>query len=68
MKREEIQNLYIRTCRDSGWKMDYVDAAQLTARVIGIHPMEIWTAMGTLQTMHDVAKGKHPVCHRDQAA
>ena len=64
MTRTEIQNLYIRVCRDSGWQMDYIEAAKLAARVGGFHPMDVWIAMPSLSTMREIAHGDHPACQR----
>lgn len=59
-KRKELQDLYIRTCRDSGFGLDSVQAATLVAQMIGCSPLEIWMAMPCLSVMDEIASGKHP--------
>ena len=62
--RETKQQLFIRVCRDSGWRLDAIAAAKLTARVLGSHPMLIWAAMPSLDVMNEIAEGRHPACNR----
>lgn len=64
MARDTIQQLFIRLCRDSGFRLDGVRAARLTAAVLGIHPLDVWLAMPCLDVMNDIAAGKHPAAHR----
>ena len=66
MDRKYIQDVFIRICRDSGFTIDYIDAAKLTGKVLKIPPFEVWEAMyiGDLQRMERIAKGEHPVCVR----
>lgn len=65
MNRADIQKVYIRVCRDSGFKMDGVQAATLAAKVIGCSPLEIWLAMPSLNVMDQIAKGDHPAAARE---
>ena len=60
MNRAEIQNLYIRVCRDSGFRLNYVAAAQIAASAGGFHPMDVWIAMPSLSVMQEIARGEHP--------
>lgn len=62
--RELTQDIFIRVCRDSGWRLDMYRAAALAAKVLGKHPMDIWIAMPDLQTLERIASGQHPVCER----
>jgi hypothetical protein len=62
MERKAIQDLYIRVCRDSGWNMRCEEAAKLAAKVGGFHPMDVWTALPSLDTMRKIAAGEHPAC------
>jgi len=64
MTREEIQNIYIRICRDSGWRLSHTSAAILSAKVIGLHPLEIWCQFSDMDVMERIAKGEHPACHQ----
>lgn len=64
MTRTEVQNLYIRTCRDAGWQLDYIEAAKLVGRVLGMHPFSVYATFSDLRQMQRVAKGEHPVCGR----
>ena len=59
MAREGVQRVFVRVCKDSGFKLDMVRAAQLSAKVIGCSPLSIWMTMDT-QTMSEIASGKHP--------
>jgi hypothetical protein len=42
--------------------MDEIRAADFVAQLLKLHPLEIWVALGTLQTMKQIAAGTHPVC------
>jgi hypothetical protein len=58
--REERQQAFIRVCRDSGFSLESSRAASLAAKVLGIHPLDIWVAIGDLATMDRIACGEHP--------
>lgn len=60
MDREQTQQLFIRVCRDSGFKLDAIDAAHIASRAAQISPLEFWTAVGSLAVMDAIASGKHP--------
>jgi hypothetical protein len=60
MGRELIQSVFIRVCRDSGFGLDAVRAADLTAMMLGLHPLEIWIAMPSFSVMEEIAAGRHP--------
>lgn len=60
MTRKEIQMAYIRVCRDSGWRFDYIRAAQFVADLYKISALEVWTSFGDLGMMEKIAKGEHP--------
>ena len=62
--REQIQRLYVRYCADSLFRMDAIKAAQFTARVLGIHPLEFWLAMPSWEVMEEIAAGRHPASLR----
>lgn len=62
--RQQIQEAYIRVCMDSGFQMEYIEAAKFTAKLLGLHPIEIWIAMGYMDTMEEIAKGIHPALHK----
>lgn len=66
MIRKEIQMAYIRICRDSGWRMDYIRAAQFVADLYGISALEVWTTFGGLDIMQDIAQGKHPAVNNPE--
>lgn len=57
---ETIQQVYIRVCRDSGFKLDWIRATNLTASIVGKHPMDVWIAIGTIDVMEAIAQGEHP--------
>jgi len=64
VSRQTVQNVFIRVCRDSRWSMDAIKAAKLTGKIVGKHPLLVWADVGTLDIMHQIAAGTHPVCHR----
>lgn len=57
---EDIQKLYIRVCRDSGFDMGWLDASFLTAQIYGLNPLHVWHAFGSIVTMQSIATGEHP--------
>jgi hypothetical protein len=61
-ERKLRQDVFIRVCRDSGFTMDTIRAAQLAARVAKCDPLEIWIAVGDLLSMERIASGSHPCC------
>lgn len=63
--RDEIQQLYIRICRDSRFTIGYLQAAILAGEVLKISPIEVWTSLGSLDTMEEIAKGIHPALKRN---
>lgn len=63
--RKFVQDTFIRVCKDSGYKMDMVRAAQFTASVLDISSLEVWIHMGDMDNMERVANGTHPVCERN---
>lgn len=67
-RREDLQAVFIRVCRDSGFRLDYARAAQLAAKVLGAHPMDIWIALPSLDVMQQIAEGSHPAAHRSAPA
>ena len=62
--RKRVQEAFIRVCRDSGFGLEASRAAAIAAGVLGIHPLEVWTAIGDLATMDRIAAGNHPAAHR----
>jgi hypothetical protein len=59
--RTTIQQIYVRVCRDSGFGLDSIRAATLTANMVGCSPLEVWLAMPSLDVMDEIAAGQHPV-------
>jgi len=55
-----IQEAFVRVCQDSGWKMSHIDAAIFTAKVLNIHPLEVWIAFSSLDAMAQIANHSHP--------
>lgn len=66
-RRNEIQQVFIRVCRDSGFQLEPARAAHLAAAVLGIHAMTVWHTMD-LATMERIASGKHPAAKRSGSA
>jgi hypothetical protein len=65
MTKEQIRQLYIRVCRDSGFRMDMFRAAAFAGAVGGFHAMDVWLAMPSLQVMEQIADGTHPAVKVD---
>jgi hypothetical protein len=61
-RRKFIQDLYIRICRDSGWQMEFAQAAHLAGKVGGFHAIDVWSAMPSMTVMEQIARGEHPTC------
>lgn len=61
--RQTLQQIYVRVCRDSGFKLDMHRACALAAAAVGKHPLDIWIAMPSLDVMAAIAAGTHPAAH-----
>ncbi len=61
--RKLKQDVYIRVCKDSGFKLTSTNAAILAAKSIGCHPLEIWMALD-MDLMNRISSGEHPVCNQ----
>ena len=61
--RKLKQDTFIRVCKDSGWHMDYIQAAILAAKVLGCHPLEVWIAFSSFDQMEQIAKGTQSACN-----
>jgi hypothetical protein len=68
VERKTITGLYIRICADSGYSLEFDRAAALAGNVLGIHPLEVYNAIGVLSTMQKIAVGDHPACPRKAKA
>lgn len=60
MKRETIQNLFMRVARDSGFRMPATQVARFTAKALSISPIAVWGAFADIDQMREVAAGNHP--------
>jgi hypothetical protein len=60
--RNTITSTVIRTARDSGWQLDHIFLCQFVANLLRIHPFEVLIAVGSLDTLKDIASGSHPAC------
>lgn len=61
-EREQRQQVFIRVCKDSQFKMEPVAAALLAAKMLDCHPLEIWLGLDW-PTMVEIATGRHPACY-----
>ena len=59
------QEMFIRVCKDSGFRMEPVKAAQFSAQVLECHPLEILFALGW-DNMVRIADGSHLAVMRRQ--
>lgn len=62
-RRQQIQTMYIRVCKDAGFGFEPERAAQIAAACLGIHPFEILSAIG-YNNMCAIANGTHPILDR----
>ena len=67
-ERKKIQDVFIRVCRDSGFQLEATRAANLASDALGIHPLQVLTAMGSMEAMERVATGEHPAVQRPTGA
>lgn len=58
LSRKQIQEVYIRVCKDGGYRLSAAQAAKLAAGALKIHPLEIWVAMSSFDTMEAYAEGR----------
>ena len=56
--RRLMQQIFIRVCRDSGFRLGPVQAAILTGTICERHPLEVWLAMASSDLMERIASGK----------
>jgi len=61
--RKLKQDVFIRVCKDSGFKLTWTNAAILAGNMLNCSPLEIWMTMD-MQTMEKIAAGEHPVCEK----
>lgn len=59
-ERKMMQGVFIRVCRDSGFGLSAIRAAQLSALMMKRHPLEIWLAMPSWGVMEEISAGTHP--------
>lgn len=64
MTRKQMQDVFIRVCRDSRFTLDAVRAASLAGLILNRHPLEIWLAMPHYDVMEQIAAGTHPAAQR----
>ncbi len=60
VRKQLLRDLFVRVCRDSGFRLDTHRAANLVAQIAKAHPLDIWMAMPSLEVMDEVARGTHP--------
>jgi hypothetical protein len=58
--RDTMQKVFIRICSDSKFSLDYVAAAQLAGKILGVHPLEVYGAFPSMSVMVKVSTGEHP--------
>ena len=60
IERRLAQQMFIRVCRDSGFKLGAIRSAIFAAAILKCDPLEIWLAMPSLDVMDLIAAGAHP--------
>lgn len=59
-KRDRTIRLYIRMCRDSGFRIPFNQAAALVGDILKTSALVVWAEMGlTILDMQTIAEGKH---------
>lgn len=58
--RKLHQEIFLRVCKDSGFKMTATDAAIFAAEIIKSHALLVWAAFSDLGLMERLADGTHP--------
>ena len=61
MERSEqrlLQQLYLRICKDSGYRLDATRAAILAGQTAGVSPLLVWIAVGSFDCMERGARGE----------
>jgi hypothetical protein len=53
---DDIQKMYVRVCRDSGFRMETARAAHFTAQLLDVSALDVWFALG-LDNMERIAGG-----------
>ena len=62
--RKLVQDVFIRVCRDSKFRLSTVRAASLVATMLKTHPLAVWLAMPSYSVMEEIACGVHPAARR----
>jgi hypothetical protein len=55
-----ITDTLIRVAQDSAYSFDYIELIQFTAGLLDIHPFTVYSAIGSLNTVKQIANGTHP--------
>ena len=66
--RKLRRDLYVRVCRDSGFRMPYDRAAAFVGDMLHTSALDVWIAFSGTDVMQEIASGTHPVCHPPKAA
>jgi len=61
--RKQIQDFYIRTCRDSGFKMSFSEAAHFAGKLLQLTALEIAATFPSIDVMKEIAAGTHKICN-----
>lgn len=58
--RKLVQDCFIRVCRDSGFTVTPLMAADLAAKMAKTHPLLVWASFPSFDVMQEIAAGTHP--------
>jgi hypothetical protein len=65
--RELIKQLYFRICRDSGYRLSYLQVAAMVSEMMNLgSPLIVWCQFNGIAQMEEIANGKHPICDLDK--
>lgn len=69
LERQRKIDMFIRICRDSGFRMNSASAIILLAKMLRTQPLALWGEMGIdFATLERIASGEHPAAIRARSA
>ena len=64
--RKFIQDVFIRTARDSGFAFNGVELAVFVGKLLDISPFMVYAAFSDMDAMNAVAAGTHPAVKNEK--
>ena len=63
--RKTITDTVIRIAQDTHFQMDHIRLITFAANTLDCHPFEVYTAIGSLDTAEQIARGTHPATKKE---